>query len=135
MIKEICKDTTILSEPSRPAVKRDTRLIRDMLDTMNAHENCLGMAADIIGENVCILVAKAEKEPLVMCNPKITWSKNPVETTEGCLCYEGTKDAVRYTEIEVEYKDRHWKTRKKVFKGVLAGVIQHEMDHMKGIMI
>ena len=135
MVREVCKDIDVLQEPSRPAVKKDLRLVKDMIDTLNAHEECLGLAADIIGENVCILVVRRGNDPLVMCNPKILDGKELVETQEGCLSHSGFKKANRFMSIEVEYRDKNWKKQKKIFTSMQAGVIQHEMDHMKGILI
>lgn len=135
MIHPICTDMELLKTPSRPAVKKDIHLARDLTDTLMAHPECVGMAADMIGHNVCLLAAKVHDAPLVMFNPVIKAARNPYDTQEGCLCHMGTRPARHYETIEVDYRDRHWKKQTARFSGLTAQIIQHEMDHMKGILI
>lgn len=135
MIKPLCTDMELLKTPSRPAIKKDRHIAKDLTDTMNAHPNCIGMAADMIGENICLLTARGQSEDLIMFNPVILSKKNPYTTKEGCLCHMGEKGTTRYETIQVEYRDKNWKMQKKTFSGLRAQIIQHEMDHMKGILI
>lgn len=135
MIRPICRDQAILATPSRPAVKKDLHLARDLEDTLMAHDNCVGMAADMIGENVRILVARLAGMPVVMFDPEILSKKQPYETEEGCLCHFGMRPATRYEVIEVRYRDRKWKLQTRRLQGLAAQIIQHEMDHFEGILI
>ena len=70
-----------------------------------------------------------------MFNPTILSALDDYETEEGCLSLDGVRKTKRYETIQVLYFD--WKGREKIslFNGISAEVIQHEMDHMNGILI
>ena len=70
-----------------------------------------------------------------MYNPVLLYREGPYETEEGCLSLQGTRKTTRYQTIEVEYLDTNWKQQKRKYSGVLAQIIQHEMDHLEGIII
>jgi peptide deformylase len=72
---------------------------------------------------------------MVMYNPKIISKKNEYETQEGCLSLTGVRDAIRYDEITVEFQDSNFKKQTQVFTGFVAEIIQHECDHLEGIII
>ena len=57
------------------------------------------------------------------------------ETNEGCLCHEGAKNVTRHEEIEVEFLDLRMKKCRVKYSGITAEIIQHEMDHLEGILI
>ena len=71
MIREIVSDQFRLSQKSLPATKEDLPVVQDLLDTMNAYETCVGIAANMIGELKNIIVVKDKKDDLVLINPKI----------------------------------------------------------------
>jgi peptide deformylase len=54
---------------------------------------------------------------------------------EGCLSLEGVRSTTRYQEIEVEYFDVTWKKQRQRYSGWIAQIIQHECDHLDGIII
>mgnify|MGYP002728269311 FL=1 len=137
MIREIVKDTFFLSQKSEPATRQDQPVIQDLLDTVRANaDRCVGMAANMIGEQKTILVAQAGKDYLVMVNPKIVdHSKQCYETEESCLSLTGQRPVKRYSVIVVEYLDRKFKRKKQTFRDFEAQIIQHEMDHFEGIII
>ena len=54
---------------------------------------------------------------------------------EGCLSLSGERKAIRYREIEVEYQDKDMKKHTQKFNGWISEIIQHEMDHLEGILI
>ena len=70
-----------------------------------------------------------------MFNPKILRRNDPFEAEEGCLSLTGTRKAKRYREIKVQWQTRDMKTRVKNFSGFTAQIIQHEIDHLFGIII
>ena len=57
------------------------------------------------------------------------------ETEEGCLSLDGVRKCVRYQEIEVEYEDINIKRQRQKYSGWTAQIIQHECDHLNGIII
>lgn len=132
MIRPLCRDDEILNAISRKATKKDIHLAKDLEDTIRMYMNCTGMSADMIGENVQAVIVKTEDFCEVMFNPVIIKQQRPYEAEEYCLVNTGPHTAVRYFDIEVEYRDRHWKRRRKVLKGLPAQVVQHEMDHLQG---
>ena len=72
---------------------------------------------------------------LVMFNPKILQRNGRYDTEEGCLSLDGVRPAVRWSSITVEYMDLNWKKQKRFYSGFTAQAIQHEMDHLEGILI
>ena len=72
---------------------------------------------------------------LVMYNPVITRRDGPCEAEEGRLSLDGVRSALRYRDIEVEFLDDGWKTRRQRYSGRIAQIVQHEMDHLGGIVI
>lgn len=137
MVREIIRDPIFLSGRSEPATKDDRQIITDLTDTLKANsEICVGLAANMIGERKCILVAVNGDDILVMVNPVIVdRSKQFYETEEGCLSLDGVRKTKRYVSIKVEYLDKKFKRKKQTFTGNTAQIIQHEMDHFHGILI
>ena len=72
---------------------------------------------------------------LLMVNPVILSKSGKYETMEGCLSLSGERKAIRYREIEVEYQDKDMKKHTQKFNGWISEIIQHEMDHLEGIII
>lgn len=70
-----------------------------------------------------------------MFNPVIVKRSGPFETEEGCLSLTGVRRTRRYKEIEVEYQDMQFQRRRQKFSGWTAQIIQHECDHLEGILI
>ena len=137
MVREIIKDTFILMKKSESAGKRDLQTAKDLLDTLNANkERCVGLAANMIGENKNIIAVMIGIIPVVMIEPKIVWhSSGSYETEEGCLSLEGVRKTKRWNEIEVEYYDMMMRSHRNKYKGFTAQIIQHETDHCNGIII
>ena len=72
---------------------------------------------------------------MVMYNPVILKKDTPYETEEGYLSLSGTRKTKRYQNIEVEYLDQSWVKQQQKFSGIIAQAIQHEIDHLEGIII
>ncbi len=136
MIRPIMKDVFFLRQPSEPATEVDLQVGQDLLDTLLAHKHeCVGMAANMIGIRKNIIVVDMGFMPMVMFNPIITKKSGKFETEEGCLSLVGVRPCTRYKEIEVEYQDMHFQKKKQKFTDWIAEIIQHECDHLQGIII
>ena len=137
MVRELVHDPMLLGMRSRPAAKADADIARDLLDTLQAHrETCVGMAANMIGKNVCIIAFNDNGRYTVMYNPEIIAKTAPFETQEGCLSLLGVpRDTTRYKTIKVRFLDSGFVQRTKTFSGFTAQIIQHEVDHCNGILI
>ena len=129
-----------ISKPVNSVGKEEQKLMDDMLETMYA-ANGIGLAAIQIGIPKRIIVIdlnrdEIQKEPMYFVNPVIK-NKDPLKATyeEGCLSVPNQFAEVdRPSKCEVEYLD--YDGNKKLLKadGLLATCIQHEMDHLEGIL-
>ena len=136
MVKDIIKDTVFLKQKSSKATKFDLNVVTDLNDTLNAHkENCVGMAANMIGVKKNIIIVSLGMTNLIMLNPKILKKGKPYETSEGCLSLNGMRKTKRYENILVEYEDSSFVKHTASFSGHIAQIIQHEIDHCNGIII
>jgi peptide deformylase len=115
-------------------------LAKDMLQTMYTEEG-IGLAAPQVGVNKQMLVIDCDPSntatpPLILINPQIqSYSKELAKGEEGCLSIPGVfLDVVRPEAIEVKYKDESGRPKKMEASGLLARVIQHEFDHLHGIL-
>lgn len=125
-----------MSKKATKASLNDAKIAYDLLDTIKANRRrCVGMAANMIGENVAIIVIEFGNTYLTMFNPVILKTSNEYRTYEGCLCYAQEKPCVRHQTIEVKYYDMAFKCHKEKFSGKTAQIIEHEMDHLNGILI
>lgn len=132
-----------LRQPAKRIAKVDDG-IRDlamkMLQTMYS-ANGIGLAAPQVAINKQIIVIDCEPdnpdhEPLVLINPEITkFGSELSQFEEGCLSIPGVYlDVERPEAIEVKFKDTNGKPKKIKASGLLSRVIQHEIDHLKGVM-
>ena len=137
MIRPICKDIFLLAMKSAPASAEDLGTAQDLLDTVSAHSHeCVGMAANMIGVHKRIIVFQDDMRYTVMLNPVIKWaSPNTFETQEGCLSLTGTRPVTRHESIEVDYLDMNMKKQRRRYSGFSAQIIQHECDHLDGVLI
>jgi peptide deformylase len=136
MIREICRDEKFLKRKSIPASAHDTDVIQDLRDTLRANrERCVGMAANMIGVNKRIIIFSSGMLDVVMINPKITAKSGAFRTEESCLSLKGVRKCTRYERITVEYLDSSFQPKTGTFSGFTAQIIQHECDHLEGIII
>ena len=136
MVKPIVKDVMFLGQKSEPATEDDRQVITDLQDTLKAHrDGCVGMAANMIGYKKRITIVSMGFVDLVMQNPVIKAKSGKYETEESCLSLTGRRRTGRYQNIEVEYLDVSFKRQRQKFSGYVAQIIQHEMDHLEGIVI
>mgnify|MGYP000653443103 FL=1 len=136
MVREVVHDVLFLGQKSEPATQADKQVAIDLLDTLKAHEEgCVGMAANMIGVRKRIIAVNMGFMNVAMFNPKIVKRNGKYETEEGCLSLDGVRKCVRYQEIEVEYEDINFKRQRQKYSGWTAQIIQHECDHLNGIII
>ena len=89
----------------------------------------------MIGVNKAIIAVNMGFMNVAMFNPKIVKRTGKYETEEGCMSLDGVRKCVRYQEIEVEYEDINFKWQRQKYSGWTAQIIQHECDHLNGIII
>lgn len=136
MIKAIITDQQFLRQPSQPATLADRVIAQDLKDTLAAHRNeCIGMAANMIGEQKRVIIASLGPVDLVMFNPQITTKKQPYQTKEGCLSLTGQRPTKRYREITVTFFNQDFAKQTLELTGLAAEIVQHEIDHCNGILI
>ena len=136
MIKSIVKDVMFLGQKSEPVTKEDLSIAQDLKDTLAAHrDGCVGMAANMIGYKKNMIIVSLGIVDLVMLNPVITKKSGPYETEAGCLSLEGLRKTTRYQNITVKYQDITMKQQVQDYSGWVAQIIQHECDHLEGIII
>ena len=137
MVKEIMKDLLFLGRRAEAATKEDRAIAEDLLDTLRAHrDHCVGMAANMIGEQKAIIAIVEGNRLTAMLNPEVV-KKSPktYKTVEGCLSIPGEREVERHDWIEVKYRDIDWHKEKRKFTGFEAEIIQHELDHLEGKLI
>ena len=138
MKREIVKDTEILTQKSVPFVfGEDDYLIQDMLDTANEHkERCAGLACIQIGIPKKIILVKQNDKYDVFINPMII-KKSPKTyiAQEGCLSVDGIHSVKRHNSVKVMWTTAQCKKKVQEYNGFVAEIIQHECDHLQGILI
>ena len=136
MVKPIVRDVFFLSRPSVPATPGDLPVARDLLDTLQANaDRCVGMAANMIGFSKRIIVFDNDGTDMLMFNPEIIAKSGSYEAEEGCLSLPGTRKTERWQKITVKYQDKRLRPKQKTFTGWTAQIVQHEIDHLSGILI
>ena len=136
MEKPIVRDTFFLNQKSAEATKADLPVAQDLEDTLRANrDRCVGMAANMIGYRKNIIILATGFADIVMINRVITDRSEPYEAEEGCLSLPGTRKTTRYKNITVSYQDKKFAKHTQAFTGYLAQIIQHECDHLAGILI
>ena len=139
MIKEIVKDIDFLKQKSEDfSFETDKDLIQDLLDTAEHHgTNCVGLAAPQIGTHKRAIVVLTNAGFKPMLNPVIFWKdlKSKYNAIEGCLSLDGERETKRFCRIKVKYTNENGITIIKQFDGYQAQIIQHEVDHLNGILI
>lgn len=136
MIQPIVHDPLFLAQKSARATPADADTARDLLETLTAHaDGCVGMAANMIGVCKRVIVFDNDGKAMVMLNPVLLRGSGPYEAEEGCLSLSGTRKTTRWTVIKVQWQNEAFQTRIKTFRGWTAEIIQHELDHLDGILI
>jgi peptide deformylase len=123
------------AKPIAKITKRHRLLARDMLATMYDAKNGVGLAAPQIGVPERIVVIDIGKGPLILFNPKVTNKEGKNKEVESCLSVPDRNEYVtRADKVSVLYMNLEGKTVKIDGTGVLARVLQHEIDHLDGVL-
>ena len=141
--KILVEPNKLLRQVSQPVEKVNTeiqKLMHDMLETMYS-ANGIGLAAIQIGvpKNLIVidlLTKEKKKNPMFFVNPKILKKSSKMSKyEEGCLSIPNLfAEVKRPTECEIEYLDYEGNKKSLKATGLLATCIQHEIDHLKGIL-
>jgi len=130
----------IRAQPVRVVDAKVRRLMDDMLETMRAALG-IGLAAPQIGVSSRVIVLDVaregeEPEPMRLANPEILWQSEELATnSEGCLSLpEHYADVTRPAEIRLRYLDYQNEIREIEASGLLAMCLQHEIDHLDGVL-
>lgn len=132
------KSTLPVAELTRELEK----IIDDMIETMYASKG-IGLAANQVGLpwSIAVIDEEAHQEPkqpqtprlAVYINPKIVSAEGKIDSQEGCLSIPGHRDTIsRAEKVVVSYLDRHGVPQTLHAEGLLAIVLQHEIDHLNG---
>ncbi len=140
----------VLREQSAPVSSQELasedmqQLIDDMIDTMRA-ANGAGIAANQVSVAIRIAVVEVSDNPrypykprvplTVLVNPEIELlGDETVVINEGCLSVPLRGDVTRHVEIRLSYLDRHGVAQRQVLRGLTAATMQHEVDHLDGVL-
>ncbi len=152
MLREIlnAKDSRlrVTSKPVKKIDKKITTLIKDLKDTLVVQKDPegVGLAAPQIGKNVRVFVMMPEKDIKVVINPQIVSLENikgrkakpekkAKKIMEGCLSLPHFYGPIsRIKKVVIKYLDEEGKQIKETFEGMGAQIIQHEIDHLNGIL-
>lgn len=137
----------VLKRPAEPVAKEHPelqKLIDDMFETMY-NANGVGIAAPQIGKSIRLFIVDGsafEDEPdmenfkQTYINPQLLEADGePWAYEEGCLSIPNVRQDVNRPErIRIKYFDRDWKAQEDVLEGLKARIVQHEFDHIEGIL-
>lgn len=125
--------TEHVDDPTAPEWRA---LVPEMIETMRKAEG-VGLAAPQIGKSVSLAVIEVDNRVSVYFNPKIVKSSKEVSVLEeGCLSIPGEFFPIeRAASITVEYDDESGRHHTIDATGFLATVLQHEIDHLEGVLI
>lgn len=138
-VRSICVEPhPILRQKAKPVTAFNStlhRLVRDLIETMYAHRG-IGIAAPQIGCSLQIFITNPSRErgqELVIVNPSVESSRGRIAVTEGCLSVpEFWEQVGRAKQISLRGQDAAGKSLTIKAEGLLAIVLQHEMDHLQG---
>jgi peptide deformylase len=132
----------ILRELTREVEKFDEELaafVADLVETMYAAEG-VGLAAPQVGDprRVTVIdvgVARDGSEVIALVNPRVVSAEGTTQSEEGCLSIPGAVETIeRAARVEVEYSDPTGQVRRITGEELLGRALQHEIDHLDGIL-
>lgn len=132
----------ILSRRAEPVrdVKEVVKLANDMAETMYVSRG-VGLAAPQVGVSLRVVVldvtdTNRPEDLIMMINPAIVTYSGLGESMEGCLSMPGRRVKVaRHSSVHVRFTDLHGRSSVKSMDGFLAVAVQHEIDHLDGLMM
>jgi peptide deformylase len=139
-VYQIVKEGDPVLREKAKAIKEITpsviRLLDNLKDTLQSTSNGVGLAAPQIGISKRAIVVETEETGLIeMVNPEIKSAEGQEEDWEGCLSCPGIEGMVsRATKVKVCYLNREGQKIELDAEDFLARVIQHEVDHLEGVL-
>ena len=136
ILKQISQEVTVFDSSMETFLK-------DFIETLNSHKYCVGLAAPQVGNLqriIAIDISRARKSHfnnglLILINPKILEASNYKIVREGCLSIpDFTANVKRAMDLVVAYQNDKGETKTLTTKDFEAHAIQHEMDHLDGIL-
>jgi peptide deformylase len=124
-----------LRRKTKPVEIFDSQLIKivDQMKKIMLANKGVGLAANQIGLNISLFVARPKEKFYIFINPEIIDQKEEELKEEGCLSLPNKWGLVkRFKEVKISYQDLRGKRRKLKTSGLLAHIIQHEIDHLNG---
>jgi len=136
VILKIIKFPDPILRKKAKAVKRVTpeivKLIDNMIETMQQAPG-VGLAAPQVYKSLRVIVADIGQGPIALVNPKLLKKAGSQTLTEGCLCLPGVEAPVeRASQVWVKGLSREGKLIEVQAEGLMATVLQHEIDHLEG---
>ena len=131
-------DDPVLRQKARRVPTIDSsiqQLIDDMVETMQQTKG-VGLAAPQVGVSLRVVVLQMpDEEPMAIINPEVVKRAGEREVTEGCLSIPGyAGDIERSVSVTVKGRDRQGKTIRIKATGLMAQALEHELDHLNGIL-
>ena len=128
----LTKSCQPIANPTNLEIKQ---LVTDMTKAMRAHDG-LGLAAPQVGKNVRLFLTEIENELMVFINPEIQkLSGKDTRIEEGCLSFPGQYlPIIRSSKVKIKFTNAAGQKQIMKASGFLARVIQHENDHLDGIL-
>jgi peptide deformylase len=131
-------DDPVLRQKAKRVSRTDSsiqRLIDDMVETMK-QANGVGLAAPQVGVTLRLIVLQMPgEEPMAIINPEIVRHSGEQEVTEGCLSVPGYFGEIkRSASVTVKGRDRRGKATRIKAIGLMAEVLEHEIDHLNGVL-
>jgi len=131
-------DDPVLRQKARRVPRIDSsiqQLIDDMVETMQQTKG-VGLAAPQVGVSLRVVVLqKPGEEPIAIINPEIVKRAGEQEVTEGCLSIPGYAGEIkRSVSVTVKGRNRQGKTIRIKATGLMAQVLEHEIDHLDGLL-
>jgi peptide deformylase len=138
MVLKIIKFPNPILRKKAKLVKKVTpviiQLIDDMIETMHAAPG-VGLAAPQVKKSIQVIVVDPGSGAIALVNPKLLESSGCQIFTEGCLCLPGVEAPVeRASHVKVKGLDRDGEEITITTDGFLATILQHEIDHLEGIV-
>lgn len=132
----------LLSKPARRVGGSDGaqlhELYRDMVETMQEYKG-IGLAAPQVGKSIRFMIAHNTEggQTMGFVNPQIVSASEECDVRgEGCLSFPGQyADVERHATIRLKYQDLDLEPHEEEFSGFFARVIQHELDHLNGVLL
>ena len=136
-IIKITEDKKQLSRPCRETTPKEAApVIRDLMDTANHHKkNCMGLAANQIGSDLRVFVVKVRGKFMAFVNPSFKPCGKVIDSLEGCLSFprDAKRKVKRYSMIKIAHPRINGRVM--ILDGITAIAVQHEMNHLDGVII